>query len=94
MKKLLCGTVALGLMAAPASAMSYFTPSNVEVACILTQAALNTALANEQLLNQVAGKTVVRTGTTATIVGIAPTVCAQLKGAAAALGAVQAPAAK
>jgi hypothetical protein len=37
MKKLLCGALLLASVS-PASAMSYFTPTNVTMACALTSA--------------------------------------------------------
>ena len=82
MKKLLCGALALACLAfaAPASAMSYLTPSNVTAACTIASAAEQTVLADEALANQVAGKQVVHTGTTATIANLTPQLCAQIGG--------------
>lgn len=81
----------------PASAMaslkSILSPSNVAAACTISQAVAATVLADESLANQVAGKTIVRTGTTTTIEGLTPTVCAQIQAAAAiAVAAPPAPA--
>jgi hypothetical protein len=102
-RKLFAGALSLALLAAlllvvavaptPASAMaslkSILSPSNVAAACTIAQAVEATVLADESLANQVAGKTIVRTGTTTTIEGLTPTLCAQIQ-AAAALAAVAA----
>ena len=61
-------------------AMSYLTPSNVTAACTIASAAEQTVLADEALANQVAGKQVVHTGTTATIANLTPQLCAQIGG--------------
>ena len=84
----LCGALLLAF-GSPASAMSYFTPANVTTACTLTAALEQTVIADEQLANQVAGHQVVRTGTTATVANVTPTLCAQLGGVAATLQASQ-----
>lgn len=90
MKKLILTAVSLvALSCAPASAMSYFTPANVTTACALTAAAEQIVLADEQLANQIGGHQVVRTGTTATVANVTPTLCAQIGGVAATLQASQ-----
>lgn len=80
MKKLLCGALALACLCASASAMSYLTPSNVTAACTIASAAEQTVLADESLANQIVGKQVVRTGTTATIANLTPALCSQIGG--------------
>ena len=105
-RKLFAGALSLALIAAalalvvgapsPASAMaslkSVLSPSNVAAACTIAQAVEATVLADESLANQVAGKTIVRTGTTTTIEGLTPTVCAQIQAAAAIAAATPTPA--
>ncbi len=88
MRNLFAGALLLAF-AAPASAMSYFTPANVTTACTLTSALEQTVLADEQLANQIAGHQVVRTGTTSTVANVTPTLCAQIGGVAATLQASQ-----
>lgn len=80
MKKLLCGALALAFLAGPASAMGYFTPANTVAACNIISTLEATVLADENLANQVAGKQIVRTGTTSTIANVSPTLCAQIGG--------------
>lgn len=86
MKKLCILAVVL---ASPASAMSYITPTNVATACVIAQAVEGAVLADEALANQVAGKTIVRTGATATIQNVTPALCAQIQAAAAAVTALK-----
>jgi hypothetical protein len=89
MKMLLRGALMAALSSvAPASAMSYLTPSNVTAACTILSVAEQTALADETLANQVAGKQVVRTGATSTIANVTPALCQQLGGVATTLSAV------
>lgn len=86
-------SIAVALLAlAPlaASAMSYVTPSNVAIACTVAQIGESAILADETLANQIANKTVVRTGTTATIQNVTPALCAQLQQIAALAAAAQA----
>lgn len=79
MRKISC---ALLLALAPSFCLagSYFSPANVSTACTIAAAAEQTVLADETLANQIAGKQVVRTGTTATIANLTPTLCAQIGG--------------
>ncbi len=85
----LAGAFALGVVGlvimAPLTAysMSYFTPANITVGCTIAQAVEGAVLADEQLANQIANKSVVRTGTTTTIQNVTPAVCAQIQQAAA-----------
>lgn len=73
-------TFAAALVRPPASAMSYLTPTNVVAACTIASAAEQTVLADEALTNQIAGKQVIRTGTTSTIANLTPTLCSQIGG--------------
>ena len=89
MKKLLCGALALACLASAASAggvtswlKGALTPANTVAACQIASALEQTILADEQLANQVAGKQVVRTGTTSKIADVTPALCAQLGGVA------------
>jgi hypothetical protein len=88
MKKLLCGACMVALsFVAPVSAMSYINPANVTAACTILSSVEQTVLADEALANQIAGKPVVRTGATATIVNVTPALCQQLGGVATTIAA-------
>jgi hypothetical protein len=103
MKKLLCGALALGLMAGPASAMSYFSsPSATKAAqnaatiaaainCVVSQGAV-VALSVEDALNEgkVGANQVVRTGTTTKVENVSAVLCTQLGGIAQQLNATPA----
>jgi hypothetical protein len=60
------------------------------VDCTIAQAAVGIVLADENLTNQVAGKRVVKTGTTATIQAVSPAICDQIVALARAAKAAQA----
>jgi hypothetical protein len=98
-KLIILASVAVLTTATGSYAMSYFTPANVTIGCTIAQAVEGAVLADEQLANQISGKQVVRTGTTATVQNVTPAVCAQIQQAAAvaqaaALAAKQAKAAQ
>jgi hypothetical protein len=88
MKKLMCGAVALAfLVSAPASAMSYLTPSNTVAACDIATSVEQAVLADETLANQISGKQVGRTGTTSTVADVTPALCGQIGGAVSSIAA-------
>ena len=83
MIKLLCGALALASLAGLAGCNPSTTTAvsnGVATACVIGQDLLTLAQTDEAIANQIAGKQVVRTGTTNTIAALTPTACAQLGG--------------